>query len=210
MAATVSLNYPELPTDNSVKVAVPVAASTPQVVAAIQNHFVGWRMRQCIGHHVTNAGYVFLSAQTDAATAPTQPIAGTTYTHRCLWRSSPEANYLFVAIHYAAQSGGSRTPDLTASLETTGAVSVDAGCEWTLADGTLEVGGTRSLYGETVATMKLATTGTRIDSNASASVTVPRPLNIGAQAGSECVLKVVGGEVTIQSISAWEMWEPTL
>lgn len=210
MPAFVSLNYPELPDDDSVKAAVPVAAANPQVVAAHLNHFVGWRMRQCIAHLVTNSPYSFTSLQTSLETAPYQPVKGETYTHRCLWRSSPEAEHLFVAIHYAALSGGSRVPELTAELETTGAVSVDAGCEWTLADGTLEVGAARTIYAEPIAVMKLATTGGRIDVNAGGSVTVPRPLNLDTQAGSECVLKVTGSEVSIQSISAWEMWAPTL
>lgn len=204
--ALVSKAWPSVPTGESTRSGLPVQAATPQAIAMIQNHLIGWRGRKAIGHLITcNAEDVFLFDD-----VPQQPVGGDSYTARVLWRTSPEAKFLYVAIHYAALSGGSKGPSLAAKLETVGGASVDKGCEWTLADGLLEAGGIRAPLGRQIALMKLATTGTYIDSTAGADVTGPRPLNIGTMAGQDVVLIVEGSEITLQSVSAWEMYEAEL
>jgi hypothetical protein len=205
----VSKLYPEIGAGAETRNGRPVFATTPQVIADIENHFVGWRMRKCVQHFVEGVAVVYIGSSL-ASTAPQQPNAGETHVARVLWRTSPEARFIYLAIHYAALEGGSRAPELKAELKTVAGADVDKGCEWTLADGSLEVGGERDFSGTTVAAMKLATTGTRLNENAGGAVTEPRPLYVGTEAGNELQLVITGEEVTIQSVTAWEMWEAEL
>lgn len=137
-------------------------------------------------------------------------------THSLLWFPRVGADYVWIAFTYRTKEPvtGPGAPSVVFSLyNPSGAVVVDAGATWSLAQGDLTPEGDEELGGARKRRAgNLAHSGWATDPQINPAVlsTAPRMLRLSTFGGLDVELQGVATLVDLYTISIWEAWTPEL
>lgn len=203
-----------LPSQDAVRIGLPVAGATLGGVASAANHLAGTRGRHWTPIHCTSTAWESGDGRDTGWPHDTQ---GQNEIHLIPITTSPLAKHLALHVLAACRaSGGSTDPYVAVSLETGSGAVIDPGVLWRRSDGTL-LGISERYQDRThdpawrrwMLTPVVLTTGTSMQDSA---VTIgihsaPRLLVLGAHAGDVLVMRVVTDSATVLSITPWEWVE---
>jgi len=196
-------SYPTVPLAAETRWKHRLHSATPEGLAHVANHLVGWRFLREAHLVVDYDRETLIDLETPDGLSQTLYIP---------WLCSERAQHVLVMISYQASpysTGG--VAEIQASLQTEAEVLVDQGVIWQADDETLEVEAEE--IGSTIGgavyryPVLLATTGVEVDDNPVVFPSWPRPLNVGAHGGEWLEVVLQTTNVRILSASIREAFE---
>ena len=202
MAIRITTGDTTLPDARALNTAQPARGLVYASLADALASGVGWRALR-----VLNIPFQIGDWTTDD-TAAAQVLT----TARLSYTPSPLARYVFGAVRYLVDDSGTGSPSMTLSLETTGAVAIDTGVTWSVANGLLggrfntqrfadTVLGELDAAGAIVGREAFATTGWAPETPTSG---LPRLLDADGYQGVRIIAKLTMADVRVYGLTLVE------